>query len=229
MRGEGLVVRDARRCRAPHHEGLTDLIPRSRQSLRLRHWDTCSEYDSAVSRLNAPELCKIFALEMRGAGKTGCALHPRSRVPRCTSKNAHEHTGSPETPAFPAQWFYGFLRALPGDRALLSPSPVRVLSIIVNLTPASGRQDHTTSPYAAARSSRALPRPPHPIPTFVTMANAPLRDGTAELIVPSLVRGEEETALTTGNAIVMHRFSSRFPVVLPRCGFGSSRLGKPNS
>jgi len=24
----------------------------------------------------------------------------------------------------------------------------------------------------------------------------------------------------TGNAIVMHRFSSRFPVVLPRCGFG---------
>ncbi len=38
-----------------------DLIPRSRQSLRLRHWDTCSEYDSAVSRLNAPELCKIFA------------------------------------------------------------------------------------------------------------------------------------------------------------------------
>jgi hypothetical protein len=25
-------------------------------------------------------------------------------------------------PAFPAQWFYGFLRALPGDRALLPPS-----------------------------------------------------------------------------------------------------------
>jgi hypothetical protein len=24
-----------------------------------------------------------------------------------------------------------------------------------------------------------LPRPPHPIPTFVTMANAPLRDGMA--------------------------------------------------
>jgi hypothetical protein len=26
-----------------------------------------------------------------------------------------------------------------------------------------------------------LPRPPHPIPTFVTMANAPLRDGTARI------------------------------------------------
>src|ERR1700744_1534704 len=31
-------------------------------------------------------------------------------------------------PAFPAQWFYGFLRALPGDRALLPPSSVRGVS-----------------------------------------------------------------------------------------------------
>jgi hypothetical protein len=29
------------------------------------------------------------------------------------------------------------------------------------------------------RSSKAHPRPPHPIPTFVTMANAPLPDGMA--------------------------------------------------
>src|SRR5258707_13714861 len=63
-----------------------------------------------------------------------------------------------------------------------------------NLTPASGRQDHTTSPSAAIVSRQravdrsqipknppchhvarpTLPRPPHPIPTFVTMANAPL-------------------------------------------------------
>jgi hypothetical protein len=62
-----------------------------------------------------------------------------------------------------------------------------------NLTPASGRQDHTTSPSAATSlvsvlliahksfdspcdplARKTLPRPPHPIPTFVTMANAPL-------------------------------------------------------
>jgi hypothetical protein len=61
-----------------------------------------------------------------------------------------------------------------------------------DLTPASGRQDHTTSPSATTSFVRApldrsrvkpalrslvrtmLPRPPHPIPTFVTMANAPL-------------------------------------------------------
>ena len=32
----------------------------------------------------------------KGAGKTGCALHPRSRVQCAHSKSAHEHTGSAE-------------------------------------------------------------------------------------------------------------------------------------
>jgi hypothetical protein len=53
-------------------------------------------------------------------------------------------------------------------------------SIIANLTPALRRQDHTTSPSAIASFVHAkkhvttLLRPPHPVPTFVTMANAPL-------------------------------------------------------
>jgi hypothetical protein len=42
--------------------------------------------------------------------------------------------------------FNGFLRALLGDRALLPPS---LTDHSVNLTPASGRQDHTASPSAA--------------------------------------------------------------------------------
>jgi hypothetical protein len=43
-----------------------------------------------------------------------------------------------------------------------------------NLTPASGRQDHTTSPSAEKRSrqQRCL-RPSHPCPTFVTIAKRP--------------------------------------------------------
>jgi hypothetical protein len=78
------------------------------------------------------------------------------------------------------------------------PKPGRADITSANLTPASGRQDHTTSPYAATSLVRSLsdrsrahhppcdrfarktlPRPPHPAPTFVTMANAPLmgRDG----------------------------------------------------
>src|SRR6266581_1050431 len=61
---------------------------------------------------------------------------------------------SRNSPAFPAQWFYGLLRALPGERAFLPPSLLRSL-LPKSLTPASRRQDHTTSPYALAFSSGA--------------------------------------------------------------------------
>src|ERR1700686_4907411 len=64
----------------------------------------------------------------------------------------------------PRNGFNGFLRALPGDRALLPPSPPRSL-LLENLTPASGRQDHTASPSAdnalssAASSASIASRP----------------------------------------------------------------------
>src|SRR5260370_41141447 len=48
---------------------------------------------------------------------------------------------------FPCAVVYGLLRALPGDRAFLPPSSLRNL-FLKNLTPASGRQDHTASPSA---------------------------------------------------------------------------------
>src|SRR5262245_10896509 len=58
--------------------------------------------------------------------------------------------------------FNGVLRALPGDRAFLPPSPARRVSVFASLAPASGRQDHTTSPSASRHSSRDMPRPSHP-------------------------------------------------------------------
>jgi hypothetical protein len=89
----------------------------------------------------------------KGAGKTGCPLHPQSV---CNgSKHTVVTTGSPGHPAFPAQWFYSLFRALLGDRAFLPPSPPRSL-LLRNLTPASGRQDHTTSPSATSVSSGAF-------------------------------------------------------------------------
>jgi hypothetical protein len=82
-----------------------------------------------------------------GAGNAGCTLHPRSRV-QCAQKSAHTSIqGSGGNPTFPAQWLYGLLRALLGDRAFLPPS---LANESANLTPASGRRDHTTSPYAFA-------------------------------------------------------------------------------
>src|SRR6266545_2997939 len=45
-----------------------------------------------------PSLCKnLPPFHGEGAGKTGCALHPRSRVQCASEKCAHEHTGSAET------------------------------------------------------------------------------------------------------------------------------------
>ena len=64
-----------------------------------------------------------------------------------TRVSHHGHTGI--TRHSPRSGFNGFLRALPGDRACLSPSPLRSL-LLKSLTPASRRQDHTTSPSAKA-------------------------------------------------------------------------------
>jgi hypothetical protein len=82
-------------------------------------------------------------------------------------------TGTPNIPAFPARWFYGLLRDLPGDRAFLPPSP-RNAKHCRKLTPASRRQDHTTSPSAKrALVSRARRVHRTPRPTFVTIAKRP--------------------------------------------------------
>jgi hypothetical protein len=87
----------------------------------------------------------------------------RSRV-RSVESTRVSHRRPPEHPAFPhANGFNGFLRALPGDRAFLPPSPLRSL-LLKNLTPASGCQDHTASPSAPAfrksRSTVLVPVPP---------------------------------------------------------------------
>src|SRR6202043_324297 len=96
----------------------------------------------------------------------------------CSVLVAHEcsHHGRTGTPGIPARdGFNGFLRALPGDRAFLSPSSALLLA---DLTPASRRQDHTTSPsarsalvFGAARVHRIPP------PTSVTIRETPLRGG----------------------------------------------------
>ena len=56
-----------------------------------------SKHNFMFSRHAAPEFCKIHPPQKEeGAGKTGCALHPRSHVQRQLEKTAHEHTGSAE-------------------------------------------------------------------------------------------------------------------------------------
>jgi hypothetical protein len=100
-----------------------------------------------------------------GASAAACAVVESTRV------SHHGHAGNVRHS--PRSGFNGFLRALPGDRACLPPSSLRSL-LLRNLMPASGHQDHTTSPSASAplvlRRCR-VHRIPHP--TSVTTAKRP--------------------------------------------------------
>ena len=86
--------------------------------------------------------------EIEGAGKTGCLLHPRSRVRFAQTKGHTSIQGSGSIPAFPAQWLYGLLRALPGER-LFCLRYAKEASLLQNVMPAPRHQNHTTSPYAS--------------------------------------------------------------------------------
>ena len=121
-------------------------------------------YASAISRLDAPEVCQEFpCAPLRGRGEYRVHAAPAFSCANVHKRNAHEHTGSAEAIRHsPRNGFNGFLRALPGDRAFLPPSSLRSL-LPRNLTPASGRQDHTTSP-SASRAVRYRRISVHRIP-----------------------------------------------------------------
>jgi hypothetical protein len=62
---------------------------------------------------------KFLTLEKEGAGNAGRSMRPQpggqKKMPRQQSSPRSHRLH----PAFPAQWFYGFLRALPGDQDLV--------------------------------------------------------------------------------------------------------------
>jgi hypothetical protein len=105
-----------------------------------------------------------FAQENRGPGKQRAQGMPGAQCTRSLAREknkAHErrhhgHTGF--TRHSLRNGFNGLFRALPGDRLYchrhqriwLCPRPVRPTSPPLDLTPASRRQDHTTSPSAHA-------------------------------------------------------------------------------
>jgi hypothetical protein len=109
-----------------------------------------------------------------GAGKTGCPPHPQPRVQN------RKHTSVVATgrggfirPSL-RNGFNGLLRALPGDRAFLPPSSTQCASIVADLMPASGHQDHAASP-SASNALRLARHRVHriPGPTLVTIAKRP--------------------------------------------------------
>src|SRR6266404_8971542 len=107
-------------------------------------------YASAFSRHSSPEVCEnLRPLKTEGAGKTGCALHPRSRV-QYVHKNTHTSIQVQRRQSgLPCGMVFRLIACSPRRPALLPPSSLRSL-LLRNLTPASGRQDHTISPSALA-------------------------------------------------------------------------------
>src|ERR1700693_1329780 len=144
----------------------------------------------------------------------------RSLVCAIGSKYAHEYSqrATGNHPTFPHAMVYGLYRALPGDRLSChrhlrkpgSSAPGRADLPSANLTPASRRQDHTSSPSAsnivrqhAGRRSRetrpAIPCTPDAAASTATRPNVhddgqrpSDRDGMAEDIQVIWVFGKPE-------------------------------------
>jgi hypothetical protein len=119
----------------------------------------CSHSFAISPRDHASFTLNVCPLRIRGAvlpreeaGNAGrrCA---RSRA-WCGSTRVSHHGRTGITRHSPRNGFNGFLRALPGDRACLPPSPPRSL-LLKNLMPASGHQDHATSPSAGSIARQA--------------------------------------------------------------------------
>src|SRR6201996_8285652 len=129
----------------------------------------------------SPELCKFIGpSKVKGAGKTGCTLHPRSHVPKSACFGAHEHTGSAEAvrPSL-RNGFTTYTRSpwRPGVACHHHPEKRQLLR---DLTPTLGRRDHTISPYAAAPFVIGTSASTASRPAFVTIASRPFGwDGTA--------------------------------------------------
>jgi hypothetical protein len=143
-----------------------------------------------------------LSLALEGVGNAGCLLHPQPRVRFVVVRSTRVTTSTPEHPAFPHAMVLTayvvlssvtglFCHRHPQSKVLSKPGRADLNS--ANLTPASGRQDHTILPYASASfvsapfdrsrilvgpalhhvSRLTLPRPPHPHPASVTIAIRP--------------------------------------------------------
>ena len=108
-----------------------------------------------------------------GAGKAGRRLHPRPPVQQ-KARESGNHRFNRTTAGFPCAMVYGLLRALPGDRALLPPSPARRGTRLRGFSAsvgAPGPHDFAVRDNIIRLVTRRVHRIPRP--TFVTIAKRP--------------------------------------------------------
>ena len=117
----------------------------------------CVCRDNARGQTQLPDLATRCARALRQfplpSGRRGRREGRVRAAPAVSCANLHKKTHTSiqvqrRHPGLPcAVVSTGLYRALPSDRAFLPPSPLRN-SLLKNLTPASGRQDHTVLPSA---------------------------------------------------------------------------------
>jgi len=93
--------------------------------------------------MNCPSFAVVATLaSAEGAGKAGCRLAPAVRCARnALEADAQRHTGEAKHPAFPAQWFYGLCRDLPGERCTIAPVALRMADAKGPVGPQTSPQD----------------------------------------------------------------------------------------
>jgi hypothetical protein len=108
------------RCGACHRAAL-----RADPLASPRNDGVCSnsKHGFAFPRREAPELL-IYLSPQRGRGECRMPNAPAVSCAMIVIEGTRATTSTPESPGIPARnGFNGFLRALPGDRACLPPSP----------------------------------------------------------------------------------------------------------
>jgi hypothetical protein len=107
-----------------------------------------------------------------GAGNAGRPMRPMAACAMVVVERTRVSQVTPESPGIPRAMVYGLYRALPGEPGFLATVAGGIAS--TDLTPASGRQDHTTSP----------------------SASVPFVNGTVRVHrIPSRVRDDRDTPL----------------------------------
>src|SRR5579863_5591621 len=87
-----------------------------RARVRAARWlAKTSEYACAISRRDASEFCTSpLPRKSEGAGNAGRPLRPQPCVRNRKAHTSVVTTVTPETPAFPAQWFTAYIALSPG-------------------------------------------------------------------------------------------------------------------
>jgi len=107
-----------------------------------------------------------------GAGNAGRPMRPIAACAEVVVESTRVSQVTPASPGIPRAMVLRLIARSPGDRAFLPPSPPRSL-LPGSLMPASGHQDHTTSPSASTPFVIGASASTASRPAFVTIASRP--------------------------------------------------------